>query len=83
MRIREVFARNLRQLRAAKGISQEELAYQAGLDRTYVSSLERCRYSVSIDALENLATALGTDESSLLRRPAPHARKGQRRSESE
>ena len=50
----------------AKGLSQEELADAAGIDRTYVSALERCRYSVSIDVLERLATALSVTPASLL-----------------
>jgi predicted transcriptional regulator len=41
MHIREVFARNLRKARNAKGLSQEALAYEAGIDRTYISALER------------------------------------------
>lgn len=40
MEIREVFARNLKAARRAKGLSQEELAHEAGIDRTYISSLE-------------------------------------------
>jgi transcriptional regulator with XRE-family HTH domain len=39
MSIREVFARNLRKARHSKGLSQEALAYEASIDRTYVSAL--------------------------------------------
>lgn len=74
MEIREVFARNLRALRQAKGLSQEELAHQAGLDRTYISSLERSVYNASIDVVERLANVLGVEAADLLRRlPADHS----------
>jgi len=56
-----VFARNLRALRQAKGISQEELAHLAGIDRTYVSALERCVYNASIDVVDRLANVLGVE----------------------
>jgi transcriptional regulator with XRE-family HTH domain len=68
MEIREVFARNLRALRQAKGISQEELAHLAGIDRTYVSALERCVYNASIDVVDRLANVLGVEAAELLRR---------------
>ncbi|UDQ88142.1 helix-turn-helix transcriptional regulator [Xanthobacter autotrophicus] len=66
MEIREVFARNLRALRQAKGLSQEELAHRAGIDRTYVSSLERCVYSASIDVVDQLAQVLNVEAADLL-----------------
>lgn len=69
MEIREVFARNLRAARQAKGLSQEELAHLAEIDRTYISSLERSIYSASIDVVDRLATVLGTDAAELLKRP--------------
>lgn len=68
MEIKEVFAQNLKKMRTAKGLSQEELAHEAGLDRTYVSALERCIYSATIDVVERLARALGTEAADLLRR---------------
>lgn len=69
MEIREVFARNLKALRLAKGLSQEELAHLADIDRTYISSLERCVYNASIDVVERLASVLGVEASDLLLRP--------------
>ena len=69
MEIREVFALNLKAMRQAKGLSQEELAHQADIDRTYVSSLERCIYNASIDVVERLALVLGVEASDLLKRP--------------
>jgi transcriptional regulator with XRE-family HTH domain len=56
--LREVFARNVRLVRTNAGVSQERLAAEAGLDRTFVSSLERGVRNISIDNVELLAKAL-------------------------
>jgi transcriptional regulator with XRE-family HTH domain len=69
MTLREVLAINLKRFRLAAGLSQEELAHRAHLDRTYVSSLERGRYSASIDKIENLSVALDIDACELLAKP--------------
>jgi len=66
---RERLAQNLRAERAARGISQEELADLAGLHRTYVGSVERAERNVSIDNIERLAAALKLDVTVLLARP--------------
>lgn len=68
MHIREVFARNLRRLRNDRGLSQETLADQAGVNRTYVSDLERGVYSATIDMVDKLGTELGVEAAELLRR---------------
>ncbi len=74
MDIRDILALNLKKHRAARGLSQEALADAAQIDRTYISALERRRYSVSIDVLDRLATALDVEASELLKRsPAPGA----------
>lgn len=70
MKLREVLATNLKHFRLAAGLSQEELAHRAHLDRTYVSSLERGRYSASIDKIESLSVALGIEASELLVGPS-------------
>lgn len=75
MEIRSIVALNLRHLRKAKGFSQEELAHRAGIDRTYVSALERGVYASSVDMLMKLATALGVEEADLVRRPATSKKK--------
>lgn len=54
---RMLLARNLRRLRAAKGWSQEDLALEADLHRTFVAHVERGARNVSIDNVEKLATA--------------------------
>jgi transcriptional regulator with XRE-family HTH domain len=64
---RETLARNLRRLRAERGISQERLAELAGLHRTYVSSVERCERNVSIDNIERLAKALKVATADLIK----------------
>lgn len=66
MSIRKIFATNLRRARVDAGFSQEELAFRAELDRTYISALEREVYSVSIDVLARLAEALKVEPSDLL-----------------
>lgn len=58
MDIRKLVGRNLRRLRLARGISQEELAFQAGIDRTYMSGLERGVRNPTVLVLDRLAQAL-------------------------
>ena len=70
MDIREVLALNVRKCRRDQGLSQEELAHRAGIDRTYISSIERRRYAASVDVLDRLARVLGVEAADLLRRPA-------------
>ena len=67
MGIRETFASNLREIRLKRGLSQEELAHRADIHRTYVSSLERCQYSATIDMVETLARILDVEPSDLLK----------------
>lgn len=69
MDIREVFATNLKRLRHERGLSQEELAHRADIDRTYVSSLERSVYAAGIDVVDRIARVLGVEASDMLRRP--------------
>ncbi|MGN6356058.1 MAG: helix-turn-helix transcriptional regulator [Novosphingobium sp.] len=71
MSSRETLARNLRLLRAARGISQEALADAASIARSYVSALERSRYSASIDRLDKLAAQLGVETHVLLMKDLP------------
>ena len=55
---RKVFARNVRKLRRLLEVSQEALALESGLSRTYVSEIERGERNVSIDNMGALADAL-------------------------
>jgi transcriptional regulator with XRE-family HTH domain len=58
MRVQALVAWNLRRLRVARGLSQENLAVDAGIDRTYVSRLERGLENPTVGILEQLAQAL-------------------------
>ena len=70
MSLREIFAANLRHRRQQVGLSQEELAHRAQIDRTYVSSLERCQYAATLDVIEKLAVELDVDPAELLMSPS-------------
>lgn len=78
MDIRAVLAFNLRKFRRQAGLSQEELAHRAELDRTYISSLERSLYSASIDVVDKIAMVLGVATHEMLVRPpqSDRTRKG-------
>ena len=69
MNIREILAINLRRLRHQRGLSQEELAHQAKIDRTYISALERSIYAAGIDVVDRLARVLGVEAADLLTKP--------------
>lgn len=68
-RLVTIFANNVKKLRAANDISQEELAERAGVHRTYVGMLERGEKNVTIYNIERIADALGVKPSSLLESP--------------
>ncbi len=69
MEIRDILAQNLKRLRTDRGLSQEDLADRADIDRTYVSSLERSVYAAGIDVVDRLAKALGVTAADLLQAP--------------
>ncbi|WP_336787278.1 helix-turn-helix domain-containing protein [Paenibacillus sp. MMO-177] len=58
MDIRIEFGQRIKELRARSGMSQEHLAYRAGLDRSYISGVERGERNVSIINIEKIASAL-------------------------
>jgi transcriptional regulator with XRE-family HTH domain len=66
MNIRAQVGRSIKRFRAASGISQEELADRARLDRTYVSGLERGLRNPTVLVLVDLAVALGVQPSDLI-----------------
>ena len=70
MSLREIVATNLRRLRHAKSMSQEELADRAGINRNYVGMLEREQHSATVDMLETLAEVLEADPVEFFRREA-------------
>jgi len=63
---RKTLGHNIRRLRLATGLSQEELADRAGLHRTYISSVERGERNVSVDNIFLLARALGVEAADLV-----------------
>lgn len=62
----EEVGKGIKRAREEKGISQEELAYRAGLYRTYIGHLENARYSPSAFVLYKIAKALKTPLEDLL-----------------
>ena len=56
--LRAVIAYNMRLYRVNHGWSQEELARQCGLDRTYVSAVGRRRWKIALSNIEKIASAL-------------------------
>ncbi|MCL2345645.1 MAG: helix-turn-helix transcriptional regulator [Desulfobulbus sp.] len=67
--LRGVLAFNLRLLRVQRGWSQEVLAFECGLDRTYVSAVERSRWNVSLSNIQTMADALQVPPWVLLKPP--------------
>lgn len=65
-RAKTAFGLRLRELRLRKGLSQEALAGEAGLDRTYVSSCERGKRNISLENIYRLAEALSVEPYQLL-----------------
>jgi transcriptional regulator with XRE-family HTH domain len=61
------FGQRLRELRNAKRLSQEAFAAACGLDRTYISGIERGRRNVSLRNIEVIAQALGVSLSELMK----------------
>ncbi len=70
MEIRKILGANLKRLRTAKGWSQEEYAFEAGIHRTYISDIERGARNPTIEVLVKLAAPLGVEAADLIR--APH-----------
>lgn len=64
--VRAILARNLRLARARVGVSQEELASRAEVDRTYVSGIERGVRNPTVTIVARLAAELQTTASALL-----------------
>jgi transcriptional regulator with XRE-family HTH domain len=64
---RAVLATNVVSLRREKGWSQEALAFECGLHRTFVAHVERQARNIALDNLEKLAFALGVEPFELLK----------------
>ena len=76
MDLREVFAANLRRLRNAKGVSQDELAYGANVSRSYLSQLEKGTFYASLKIVGRLSEALGVEPAELLKIPQKRMPRG-------
>lgn len=64
--VKAAFGRRVRELRQAKGWSQEHLADVVGLDRSYVGSVERGERNISLENIAKFARALGVTLSNLM-----------------
>lgn len=70
MDLRQPFAANLRRIRRAQGISQEQLAHDAGIDRAYYSRVERAVTYVGLEIIGKLAETLEVDPAEFFEKPA-------------
>jgi transcriptional regulator with XRE-family HTH domain len=70
MDLRDTFAKNLRRLRNAKGLSQDELAHQADISRSYLSQIEKGSFYVSLNVIGKLAQTLEVEPEEFLKRRA-------------
>ena len=73
MEIRERLSTNLQRLRREKGWSQEDLAFESGLHRTYISGIERCVRNPTITVVDRLAVTFGVNCGTLLDQPAKNS----------
>jgi transcriptional regulator with XRE-family HTH domain len=71
MRATALVAWNLRRLRVKRVLSQEALAVDAGIDRSYVGRIERGIENPTVETLDRLAKALGVAAAELLAIPRP------------
>jgi transcriptional regulator with XRE-family HTH domain len=73
MDLRDVFAANLRRLRHAKGLSQDDLAYEAEVSRSYLSQLEKGAFYASLKIVGKIANTLKVEPAELLKLPTRRA----------
>lgn len=76
MEITVRFGQNVRMLRKAAGLSQDEFADKAGVHRTFMSGIERGKQAPTIVVVERLANALGVDPGVLFADPAAPSGEG-------
>ncbi|MDE1939142.1 MAG: helix-turn-helix transcriptional regulator [Alphaproteobacteria bacterium] len=69
MDLRQVFAANLRRLRHERGLSQESLAYEADVNRTYISKLEKGVSYAGLEIIGKFAAVLVVEPAELLKLP--------------
>jgi len=73
--LRKAFAANLRRLRHDSGKSQEDLAFDAGVNRTYLSKLEKGASYPGLEIIAKLAAVLEIEPAGLLKLPAMKSRR--------
>ncbi|RXH23642.1 helix-turn-helix domain-containing protein [Bradyrhizobium zhanjiangense] len=73
MNARALVAWNVRRIRVDRGIPQEQLAYDAGIDRSYLGGIEQQKKNPSIDLLDRIAKTLDIQLSELFAEPAKGA----------
>src|SRR5256885_12893031 len=71
---RELVAWNVRRLRVERDLSAEALASQSGVDRVYLSRIERALANATVDILERLASTLEVEITELFAVPSPSDR---------
>lgn len=67
--LKHQLSQNIKVKRLQLGISQEKLAFLAGIDRTYMSEIERELANPTIEVVLKIATALGIPSDELLKTP--------------
>ena len=72
MPLEKIFGEELRKARELSGFSQEELGFESGYHRTYISQLERGLKSPTLKAIFSLAKALGLNPSGLIKGVEAH-----------
>jgi transcriptional regulator with XRE-family HTH domain len=75
MDLRQLFADNLRRLRHSRRISQEQLAHDAGIDRAYVSRVERATTYVGLEIMGKLCEVLDVEPGEFFQKPPRRAAK--------
>jgi transcriptional regulator with XRE-family HTH domain len=77
MELRRILATNVVRLRRARSLSQEALAWEAGVSRSYMAKIETGKTSTGLDIIGKLAAILGVEPMELLR-PLPPPKRGRR-----
>jgi transcriptional regulator with XRE-family HTH domain len=74
MDLRQLFATNLRRIRHQRGISQEELAHEAGVDRAHVSKVERGITYVGLEIIGKFSAVLDVEPAEFFKAPSKRAK---------
>jgi transcriptional regulator with XRE-family HTH domain len=74
MELRRILAANVVRLRRARSLSQEALAWEAGVSRSYMAKIEGGQTSTGLDVIAKLAAVIGVEPMELLRPLSPPKR---------